>query len=540
MGAAAILQIVAKNAEDSCFIINPEVTFFKIIYKRHTNFSIEPVYQNLNNDEFAFGTKYSCILNKNSDLIHKIYIDIELPELPKIITDISNDPFDIIKKYAWVRDLGFAIIKNVSISIGGEQIVSHTGEYMYIESELYGKNKKSLDKMIGNIDELINYTEKKDKYILKIPLYFWFCKYISQSLPILCLKFHEVKISFELSKLKECLLISPSHSIQMKNEFLHYDVGDYIYQNADNLNGSNIGAKGEFVLFNSINKRMYYNKLSEHKFMGMQTLDSGRQSLDSTYWESNNIEYNLNSEYYKIYKYNPDNTQMQIYGMPADNAVENKETSKIYRDLSTIKINNIRLDIQHIYLDEYEREKFLSNDIEYLFEELQISNTKILDNTSVKLNLPFINLCKTFYWVSQLLDIKKYSNNKFNYSDLPFTDNDGKYYGNNLIKENYIEFSGNNRVDKLDSLYYTNVQRLNYCTNAINRNKYIHMFNFGLFNNSTQPAGSINCTLFNNIKLGVEYNKLLRNYSKNLSLVCYAVSYNILTFKYGLARKRFQ
>ena len=77
-----LLQLVAYGAQDIYLTGNPQITFFKVVYRRHTNFSIETQEQDfIGNPDF--GNKVNCIVPRNGDLIHKIVIQTTIPQLSK-------------------------------------------------------------------------------------------------------------------------------------------------------------------------------------------------------------------------------------------------------------------------------------------------------------------------------------------------------------------------------------------------------------------------------------------------------------------------
>ena len=175
-----LIELVSKNFQDLYLTHNPEITFFKMIYRRHTNFSQELI-PLLFNTEVDFGQKISCKISNNGDLLNKVYLHLELPSIPIVFDNLTGNE-DSITKYAWVKKVGYALIKNVEIEIGGRVIDKQYGEWLNIWYELIDSTKtNSLDKLIGNVDELNSFTNGKDSYQLFIPLKFWFCNNIGLS-----------------------------------------------------------------------------------------------------------------------------------------------------------------------------------------------------------------------------------------------------------------------------------------------------------------------------------------------------------------------
>ena len=129
----ALLELAAKGGQDMYLICNPEMSFFKKVFKRHTNFSTE--YEKYYfNDKMDFGKVGTFTVPKKGDLIKNIFLQIELPEL------ISTDN----KSCAYVNYIGYSLIDYIELYIGTTRIEKLTGEFLYIYNELIVKaDKKS-------------------------------------------------------------------------------------------------------------------------------------------------------------------------------------------------------------------------------------------------------------------------------------------------------------------------------------------------------------------------------------------------------------
>ena len=152
-----LIQLVAYGVEDIYLTRDPQITFFKVVYRRHTNFSIEPIPQNFT-QPINFGKKSTCIVSKQGDLINQIYLVITLPPIVQFETYNNCD----FTKFAWVKKIGFAIIKNLEIVIGGEIIDRQYGEWLNVWYELIGPRQDAFQNMIGNIPELTDFSSQKD------------------------------------------------------------------------------------------------------------------------------------------------------------------------------------------------------------------------------------------------------------------------------------------------------------------------------------------------------------------------------------------
>ena len=121
-----LLQLVAYGAQDVYLTGNPQITFFKVVYRRHTNFAIESIEQTLNGTE-AYSNSINCTISRNGDLVNRVYVEIDLPGL-----DYAADQ----AKDLYVNFVGLKLLKNVTIEIGGQQVDKHYSDWMYIWNEL--------------------------------------------------------------------------------------------------------------------------------------------------------------------------------------------------------------------------------------------------------------------------------------------------------------------------------------------------------------------------------------------------------------------
>ena len=180
-----LLQLVAYGAQDVYLTGNPQITFFKVVYRRHTNFSMESIEQTFNGTA-DFGRRVTCQISRNGDLIHRMYLQTGIPAS------------GVGKRFC--DDLGFALIKNIELEIGGQRIDKQYGQWMYIWNELSLDSGKTtgFNTMIG---ESLGFGSTTTT--LYIPLEFWFCRNPGLALPLIALQYHEVKVNLEFRALAE-------------------------------------------------------------------------------------------------------------------------------------------------------------------------------------------------------------------------------------------------------------------------------------------------------------------------------------------------
>ena len=180
-----LLQLVAYGAQDVYLTGNPQITFFKVVYRRHTNFAIEAIQQTFNGTP-NFGNRVTCQISRNGDLIHRVYLAV-----------VNYSSTNNVCPY-----FGLRLINYVEIEIGGQKIDKHYSHWMYVWNELSlpVSKKDAYKKMVGANDKLKSLTNAN----LYIPLEFWFCRNVGLALPLIALQYHEVKINILFETKENC------------------------------------------------------------------------------------------------------------------------------------------------------------------------------------------------------------------------------------------------------------------------------------------------------------------------------------------------
>jgi hypothetical protein len=504
-----LIQLVAYGVQDIFLTRDPQITFFKVVYRRHTNFSTEPIPQFFTQKP-DFGKKSTCIISKNGDLLGTSYLVITLPKI-KDYTSIS-DPYT---KFAWVRKIGYALIKSIEIEIGGQTIDKHYGEWLNIWTELTCPKFEGINKLIGNIPELTELSKGKDEYTLYIPLQFWFCRNIGLALPLVSLQYSDVKITVELNDADKCYILSPTHYIEVENDIINFTPFEYIEQN---INGTI--CTGLFTDFDILKKRLYFVKISKDKFSSL------------------GIDNPLNLTPVKIREeiFREENRKYLIYGKTTNTTVMPKINSSV-QTYSNSKFRNINIKecyllLDYIYLDEEERLKFVQSKHDYLVEHVTLLDEKNIESTNRFINIGLIQPCKFITWTVQanyLVD--KTNNDQFNYTDNYIYKN-GKQIGNSLINNQTILLNGNARLSYRRYEYFNHVQPYQHFNCAPSEG--INLYSFCLTPMLFQPSGSCSMGQIKNIQIHLNLSSSV-SINNQVKFKGYAMGYNILRIVNGLA-----
>jgi hypothetical protein len=240
---AGIMQLVNKGAQDHLVTGNPSFTHFRSVYKRHTDFAMEHFHlpfrtTNLNIPQSGTLT-LTARVERYAQLLHDCYLVLTIPNIYSPVvpvasaasySQLNSSSQAIGHEFAWVRNLGYNMIEQVSILINGQEVVTHTGEWMKLYADLnFDANKKAIvDQMVGNVPEMYdpaNAFDRVNQYphaissptslaepsiagrILSIPLHFWFCEKIGTALPLVALQYSQVEIRVELRNMYQLFTV---------------------------------------------------------------------------------------------------------------------------------------------------------------------------------------------------------------------------------------------------------------------------------------------------------------------------------------------
>ena len=189
-----LMQLVAYGAQDIYLTGNPQITFFKVVYRRHTNFSMESIEQTWNGSATSSG-RCTATVSRNGDLVHKMYIEVGGTGM-----GVTSNP-------------GANWIKTVDLEIGGQRIDRQSGAWMEAWAELSQENSAALTSAhvanvagVGGTGTLFQNTAGQGGLLsidaaatFTVPLQFWFCRNAGLALPLIALQYHEVKVILDHS-----------------------------------------------------------------------------------------------------------------------------------------------------------------------------------------------------------------------------------------------------------------------------------------------------------------------------------------------------
>ena len=294
------MQLVAYGAQDVYLTGNPQITFFKVVYRRHTNFSIETLKQTFNSDA-DFGKKTSVVIARNGDLISRMYLMVKVPRLDQ---EQSNDSANNSTVVSWTSGFGNALIKSVSVEIGGQEIDKHYGEWLDIwhELNLTSEQKASYNNMVLNGSKNLLSTQKLgDELTLYVPLAFWFNRNPGLALPLIALQYHEVKITFDFEEANFLIRSNEGSITSVKSKLNGGTATDLKMNSCDLL--------VDYIYLDTDERRRFAQVSHEYlieqvQFTGNESIESGTSSV--------NLDLNYNHPVKSLHWVIQDNTFTQV------------------------------------------------------------------------------------------------------------------------------------------------------------------------------------------------------------------------------------
>jgi hypothetical protein len=289
------MQLVSYGAQDIYISGNPQITFWKILYKRHTNFAVESIEVTFNG-QADFNKRVTAVINRNADLMYKTYVQVVLPQ---ISLNGSSPTIAGVTGFRWLNYIGHRLLKQVEVEIGGQRIDRQYGDWMQIWTQLTTEAGvvKALDSLVGNTHDLVLMKRSTGLALdatcsssettiscvprqgtpaktLYIPLQFWFCRNPGLAIPLIALQYHEVRINVDFETWQNC-------------QYAETAVGFPIAAAAQSLAAASLYV--DYVYLDTEERRRFAQQ--SHEYLIEQVQYTGAESITSS---SNKIQLNFN------------------------------------------------------------------------------------------------------------------------------------------------------------------------------------------------------------------------------------------------------
>ena len=498
----ALMQLVAYGAQDVFLTGTPEITFWKVSYRRHTNFAMESIEQTFSG-QADFGRRVTCTISRNGDLAYRTYLQVTLPQIDQTLNGDSENIYA-----RWLDFPGEQLIAQVEVEIGGQRIDRQYGDWMHIWNQLTlsAEQQSGYNKMVGNTTQLTYLVDPNwaaldgpcagstgpaqvcaprkalPETTLYVPLQFWFSRNPGLALPLIALQYHEVKINIDFRPIGECLWavsttasgsgtnqsVSPAYSQSLVAASLYVD---YIFLDTDER------------------RKMAQNP---HEYLIEQVQFTGDESVGSS---SNRIKLNFNHPCKElVWVVQPDAN--------VDYCASLEDDKDLFALLGAQPFN---------YTDALD---VLSNSLT-AFTNTAGASSMVSGNAFVDASGAggFVNDAAAFVLGEAALDMH--------------------CWGENPVVTAKLQLNGQDRFSEREGSYFDVVQPFQHHTRAPDSG--INVYSFALKPEEHQPSGTCNFSRIDNAVLQLVLSSNTVSGSDTAKVRVYAVNYNVLRVMSGMA-----
>ena len=528
------MQLVAYGAQDVYLTGNPQITFWKVTYRRHTNFSMESIEQTFNG-QADFGRRVTCTISRNGDLAYRTYLQVTLPEINQDMTAGSD-------KGVWARWLDFPgeqMISQVEVEIGGQRIDRQYGDWMHLWNQLTlsKEQERGYYKMVGNTTQLTFITDPSFSAVdgpcastsvvqvceprnalpettLYVPFQFWYCRNPGLALPLIALQYHEVKINLDIRPIDECLWAvsdltsTASGSKRVASAYNQSLVAaslyvDYVFLDTDER------------------RRMAQNP---HEYLIEQLQFTGDESVGSS---SNKIKLNFNHPCKElVFVVQPDENVDYCSSLTAGTTLYKTLGAQPFNYTDGIDalpnsimafggrnaIVNDFVNTSGLFFDPNATEVTVSGSQWYNGTPGTGTTYDQINNNSGTSNESGVSDAGTFVLTETSLDLH--------------------CWGQNPVVTAKLQLNGQDRFSEREGTYFSLVQPFQHHTR--NPDEGINVYSFALRPEEHQPSGSCNFSRIDNATLQLVLSNATVQGTSTAKVRVYATNYNVLRVMSGM------
>jgi hypothetical protein len=479
-----VMQLIAVGAQDVFLSGSPEMSFFKMVYRRHTNFSMESVRQTFFTKPTldTRGNTFTCRITRIADLLQDVFISVQLPNI------YSNESL----RFKWIENIANYMIYSYTLKIDTQTIDIVWGEWMDIWNELTlsADKKDGYNRMTGNVEEFmkpkseepsVRYNNNRITYFsyptagttidkpsipsrrLYIPIPFWFSKNPGLALPLIALQYQNIDVVIEVKNIEE------------------------LYQVYDEQTAMYYSPMGYRELITERNRILRTATLNG-------TMVNSKRVIDNTYDDD---------------MFNAD-VSIQRFLVPINQSYENVSSSV---DIDAY------IECNYVFLDEAERKSVASQSHDFLVERVYRIDKEGIKGQGM-IDLIIQNPIKEIIWVGRRSDAKLYNTwnyfiNKTNYPIL------------NTAK---LLWNGMERFEEKPEVFFNMIQPYKHHTRCPREG--IYVYSFALYPEQTQPSGSFNASIINKVQMYITTNQPLTP-SYDYEFIFYTPYYNVFRVMSG-------
>jgi hypothetical protein len=489
-----LMQLVAYGAQDIYLTGNPQITFFKVVYRRHTNFSMESIEQTFSGTA-DFGKRVTATVSRNGDLVHRMWLQATVPA----VTSTSSQA-------VWQSNVGHRLVKNAEVEVGGQRLDKHYADWLEVWSQLTVPSEKTagyeamtdqtaltniIEDPVANSDSTLAGSASGTNVTL------------TQANKDLDIGNYSIKFNTAANK-----KITAAGACT----FAHAKITDVgsgstaaVASNVltITLKGTQNGTTGQSLLTTSgaaSTITISWNAGGSDRYQiafGGAVTDSSSAAkqlhVPFQFWFCRNPGCALPLialQYHEVKV----NLEFESYA--------NCKTS--VNSTASASLSSVSLWVDYVYLDTDERRRFAQVSHEYLIEQVQFTGDEA-GKTTASLRLNFNHPVKELVWVGT-------------------TANAGVYSAN--LSNAKLQLNGHDRFAQRPGDYFNKVQPYQHHTNIPSGN--VHVYSFALKPEEHQPSGTCNFSRIDNATLQQTWS------SAPTKIKVFAVNYNVLRVMSGM------
>lgn len=568
--AGGLIEIVTYGSQDLYLTGTPEITFFKVVYRRHTNFSIESIRVNFD-DTVGFGLTSNLTIPKVGDLINKMYLELVLPKMDlkrdtssndlKPALDAATENFDKVKQFMSITRRAYVGAFEVFIAENNNSSAELIRQVSIVFNEPGAINAiTEFEELLGNtpdapfIFDEVNIQGIVDSFPTDEPLENIFKALtvgIDKSIKTQNFYFIDLRTKREDNadetddNIKFAWVDRIGHAIideveiRIGGDKIDRQFGDWINiwyeltanRDLEKIYFKMIGNVEELTSFDRNAKPKYKLRIPMQFWFCRYT----GLSIPLVALEFHDVTYHIKFRKIEDVSYIENGRKIFV----------SDTSDKLFLDEvpGELGLNiDATLLIDYIYLDSSERRRFAQSSHEYLIDQIQILEVSNINKSSLQCVLNnFCHPSKELIWVSQK---RKYTKNLDGYTKLRW-DNYSLTDENkgNPVKFSTINFHSYTRVPKLDSHYYNYVQPNQH--HKTTPSDGINVYSFSLFPEEHQPSGSANLSRLSKILMILDFDPILfpedeegeildvRIYTRNVNILRFLSGMGALAYTYG-------
>ena len=498
-----LMQLVAYGAQDIYLTGNPQITFFKVVYRRHTNFAMEAIEQTFNGSA-DFGNRVTCTISRNGDLVKNMWLQATLPA-----TVASTGSGSV-----WASNVGHRLINTAEVEIGGQKIDKHYGDWLEIWSQLTVPSEKTTgyDTMTDHTD---NDTVAYGAYASGVATDTGIAVPTSGNATFT----NATNAATDIGIGAYSITVTGDGSAVMTSSssetFAGSAIDDITASERDTtagvvtltLKGTTSAANQQLktTVAGATNATIILTKSGSNIFIEFDGAVTGDVSgvvaakqlfVPLQFWFCRNPGLALPL------------IALQYHEVKINLEFNSFATCKsTVMGTSSAALSSVSLWVDYIYLDTDERRRFAQVSHEYLIEQLQFTGDESVTGTSASLRLNFNHPVKEIVWVGT-------------------TATQGVYDAN--LSNAKLQLNGHDRFAQRNNLYFNKVQPFQHHTNIPSGN--VYLYSFALKPEEHQPSGTCNFSRIDNATLQMTWSSA----PAGSVVKVFAVNYNVLRVMSGM------